>query len=261
MWSTSASTSAPPAIAVAGVDDLALPRRDASGHKWSAGLDGVRRIHRHARRAVARGSGRRARRRRHGRVRGAGHAGGRVVLRYRDRRPSTSDDERRSPRRGSGAARAQGTGSVPRARRSVRAWVATIAPRPRLAGSSRRRRFRSSWTPTRSTRSAVDASPLRVRHAAGLPPAILTPHAAEYERLAGHGVGADRIEAARELADAPARDRRAEGAGHRGRAARRPGTRQPHRRPRARDRGHRRRPHRHHRRPSGERHRARRTRR
>jgi NAD(P)H-hydrate epimerase len=47
---------------------------------------------------------------------------------------------------------------------------------------------------------ALDPSPLRVRHAAGLPMPVLTPHAAEYERLAGHPVGNDRIAAARELA-------------------------------------------------------------
>lgn len=47
---------------------------------------------------------------------------------------------------------------------------------------------------------ATDPAPLRVRRAAGLPPAILTPHAGEYERLAGAAVGDDRIGAARTLA-------------------------------------------------------------
>jgi NAD(P)H-hydrate epimerase len=47
---------------------------------------------------------------------------------------------------------------------------------------------------------AVDPVALRVRHAAGRPVAVLTPHAAEYERLAGRPVGADRVEAARDLA-------------------------------------------------------------
>jgi NAD(P)H-hydrate epimerase len=47
---------------------------------------------------------------------------------------------------------------------------------------------------------ALDPAPLRVRHAAALPPAVLTPHAGEYERLAGRPVGADRVAAARELA-------------------------------------------------------------
>ena len=47
---------------------------------------------------------------------------------------------------------------------------------------------------------AVDPAALRARDAAGLPPAVLTPHAAEYERLAGHPVGDDRVGAARELA-------------------------------------------------------------
>jgi ADP-dependent NAD(P)H-hydrate dehydratase / NAD(P)H-hydrate epimerase len=47
---------------------------------------------------------------------------------------------------------------------------------------------------------AVDFAPLRARHAAGLPPAILTPHAGEYARLAGAPLGADRVGAARDLA-------------------------------------------------------------
>jgi hydroxyethylthiazole kinase-like uncharacterized protein yjeF len=47
---------------------------------------------------------------------------------------------------------------------------------------------------------AVDPAALRVRYAAGLPLAVLTPHAGEYERLAGRPVGADRVESARELA-------------------------------------------------------------
>ncbi|MDQ1480088.1 MAG: ADP-dependent NAD(P)H-hydrate dehydratase / NAD(P)H-hydrate epimerase [Actinomycetota bacterium] len=47
---------------------------------------------------------------------------------------------------------------------------------------------------------AVEPAALRVRHAAGLPVAVLTPHDGEYERLAGKPVGADRVAAARELA-------------------------------------------------------------
>jgi len=47
---------------------------------------------------------------------------------------------------------------------------------------------------------AVDPSVLESRRAAGLPPAVLTPHAGEYERLAGRPVGDDRVAAARELA-------------------------------------------------------------
>lgn len=49
---------------------------------------------------------------------------------------------------------------------------------------------------------ATDTAPLRVRHAANFPRAVLTPHEGEYERLAGRPVGADRIEAARALARA-----------------------------------------------------------
>jgi len=46
---------------------------------------------------------------------------------------------------------------------------------------------------------AGDAEALRARRAAGFPPAILTPHAGEYARLANMSVGADRVAAAREL--------------------------------------------------------------
>jgi NAD(P)H-hydrate epimerase len=47
---------------------------------------------------------------------------------------------------------------------------------------------------------AVDPAVLRAREAAGFPTAVLTPHAGEYERLAGRPVGDDRIGAARDLA-------------------------------------------------------------
>ena len=50
------------------------------------------------------------------------------------------------------------------------------------------------------TALAIDPSALRVRRAAGLAPAILTPHDGEYERLAGREVGDDRVAAARDLA-------------------------------------------------------------
>ena len=48
---------------------------------------------------------------------------------------------------------------------------------------------------------ADDPAPMRVRHAAGLARPVLTPHAGEYERLAGEPVGDDRIAAARRLAE------------------------------------------------------------
>jgi ADP-dependent NAD(P)H-hydrate dehydratase / NAD(P)H-hydrate epimerase len=47
---------------------------------------------------------------------------------------------------------------------------------------------------------AVDPSVLLARHNAGYAPAVLTPHAGEYERLAGRPVGDDRLAAARDLA-------------------------------------------------------------
>jgi len=46
---------------------------------------------------------------------------------------------------------------------------------------------------------AVDPSVLHARHAAGRPDVVLTPHAGEYERLAGRPVGDDRVAAARQL--------------------------------------------------------------
>jgi NAD(P)H-hydrate epimerase len=47
---------------------------------------------------------------------------------------------------------------------------------------------------------ALDPASLQARRAAGFPPAILTPHAGEFARLAGEPVGADRIASARGLA-------------------------------------------------------------
>ena len=47
---------------------------------------------------------------------------------------------------------------------------------------------------------ADDPGALHARRAAGFPPAILTPHGGEYQRLAGSPVGADRLAAARDLA-------------------------------------------------------------
>ncbi len=47
---------------------------------------------------------------------------------------------------------------------------------------------------------AIEPFVLHARHAAGHPLAVLTPHAGEYERLAGRPVGEDRVAAARTLA-------------------------------------------------------------
>ncbi len=48
---------------------------------------------------------------------------------------------------------------------------------------------------------AADPAALRVRTAGGLPRPVLTPHAGEYERLAGEPVGDDRIAATVRLAE------------------------------------------------------------
>jgi NAD(P)H-hydrate epimerase len=47
---------------------------------------------------------------------------------------------------------------------------------------------------------ARDPAPLRRRHDAGLPLAVLTPHEGEFARVAGAPAGADRVQAARILA-------------------------------------------------------------
>ena len=72
---------------------------------------------------------------------------------------------------------------------------ATEAP-PTSGGSSPRRSCPSSSTATACGRSAPTASAL------GHPTTVLTPHDGEFERLCGHRPGADRIDAARRLADA-----------------------------------------------------------
>jgi ADP-dependent NAD(P)H-hydrate dehydratase / NAD(P)H-hydrate epimerase len=48
---------------------------------------------------------------------------------------------------------------------------------------------------------ARDPAPLRRRHDAGLPPAVLTPHEGEFARVAGSPPGPDRMQAARILAE------------------------------------------------------------
>ena len=89
----------------------------------------------------------------------------------------------KTPRSGARRSRA-----LPRAGDRARA-----RPRPRHPGRGapdRRggRTSRSSSMPTRSMRSR-SILPRCARDAAGFPPAVLTPHAAEYERLAGRPVG------------------------------------------------------------------------
>ena len=80
-----------------------------------------------------------------------------------------------------------GIGRTPTTERVVRAIVAS-SPRPIVVDADALRLI------------GTDHGEFRVRHAAGLPPAVLTPHDGEYEALAGHPVGADRITAARALA-------------------------------------------------------------
>ena len=100
---------------------------------------------------------------------------------------------------------------------------------------------------------AIDPSALRVRHAAGLAPAILTPHDGEYERLAGRAVGDDRVAAARDLARRTEAVVLLKGPATVIAAPIRRCLREPDRHRCARDRGNGRRAHRHHRRAARER--------
>ena len=78
--------------------------------------------------------------------------------------------------------------------------AAKTARRRRRAGSSPKPAIPMVIDADALNAIAVDPSGLLARGAAGLPLAVLTPHAGEYERLAGRPVGDDRVAAARELA-------------------------------------------------------------
>jgi NAD(P)H-hydrate epimerase len=187
-----------PAVAVPEVGDLYLPRRDPTAHKWSSGLFvfggsvGMMGAPLFAGRAAARaGAGMVV-----CGVPGASAAailtGTELVARaLPDHDGSMAEDAARLALKDASRHRAMaigpGLGRDDRAQAAARRLVAE-APVPIVVDADALNAL------------AVDVSATHVRRAAGLPLAVLTPHAAEYARLAGHAVGADRVAAARELA-------------------------------------------------------------
>jgi NAD(P)H-hydrate epimerase len=187
------------ALAVYDVTDLALPERGADSHKWSAGL------------LVVGGSS--------GMV-GAPLFSGRAALRTgagmvvcavpgHDAAAQVSGQElvaRALPASDTGALEEDAAAEVLREGGRYRALA--IGPGlGREPGTQAAVRHIVTETDVAvvidaDALNAVAADPscLQVRHDAGRPLAVLTPHGGEYERLAGRPVGADRVAAARDLA-------------------------------------------------------------
>jgi NAD(P)H-hydrate epimerase len=178
--------------------DLALPVRDASAHKWSAALfvfggsTGMTGAPMLAARAAART--------------GAGMvvcglpgtaaavaSGGEIVTRALAATPRGQFDEDaarvvlKDVTRFGALAVGPGLGRDDRAQAACRRLIAEAAV-PIVVDADALNAL------------AIDPAALRVRHAAGFPCPVLTPHTGEYERLAGRPVGADRVAAARDLA-------------------------------------------------------------
>jgi NAD(P)H-hydrate epimerase len=188
-----------PALAVLEVPDLRLPRRASEAHKWTAGAlvvggsTGMIGAPLMASQAAARS--------------GAGmvvcalpglDAAARASVREIVTRalPATSDGSLDADAAGAvlkdverfhAVAIGPGLGRDDRTQAAVRQIVAEC-PAPVVVDADALNAL------------AVDLGPLRQRHRAGLPAAILTPHAGEYARLAGMPVEADRVAAARDLA-------------------------------------------------------------
>jgi NAD(P)H-hydrate epimerase len=188
-----------PALGVTELGDLRLPERGPNQHKWSSGLfvfggsNGLTGAPMMAAHAAARAGAGMVVCGLPGAETAAAASGSEIVTRAFAATDAGGFDEDaarvalKDLARFRGAAIGPGLGRDDRAQAAARRLVAE-APLPIVVDADALNAL------------AVDASPLRVRHAASLPPAILTPHAGEYERLAGHAVGADRVAAARELA-------------------------------------------------------------
>jgi NAD(P)H-hydrate epimerase len=188
-----------PLLGVPEAHDLEVPSRDPSGHKWSTGLfvfggsTGLTGAPMMAARAGARSGAGTVVCGLPGRETAAHASGSEVIVRAL---PATDDgsfdeDAARAVLKELGRFHAiavgPGLGRDDRAHAAARRLVAE-APCPVVVDADA------------LTALAADPAPLRVRSASGLPRAILTPHAGEYERLAGHPIGVDRVAAARELA-------------------------------------------------------------
>ncbi len=179
--------------------DLSLPVRAADGHKWSSGvlvvggstgLSGAPVLAGHAAARAGAGMvvcgvpGRDA---------AVGAGGSELVTRALPATPDGALDTDAAEvvladiERFRALAIGPGLGRDPRTQAAVRRLVAAC-PRPIVVDADALNAL------------AGDPEPLRVRRAAGFPPAILTPHAGEYARLANKAVDVDRVAAARDLA-------------------------------------------------------------
>jgi hydroxyethylthiazole kinase-like uncharacterized protein yjeF len=179
--------------------DLALPRRGADAHKWSAGLlvvggsTGMVGAPMMSSHAAARSGAGMVVCALPGREAAARASADEIVTRAL---PATeggalAEDAARAVLEGVGRFRAvaigPGLGRDPRTQAAIGRIIAEC-PTPIVVDADALNAL------------AADPAPLRVRHTAGLPLAVLTPHAGEYERLAGEPVGEDRVAAARKLA-------------------------------------------------------------
>ena len=191
------ATPGAPSLSVLDVGDLALPARAADAHKWSAaalvvgGSPGMYGAPTMAARAAARcGAG----------MVVCGLPGAvtdepadEIVSRALPATPDGALDEAAAGAvlgevvRFAVVAIGPGLGRDPRTRAAVRTVIAEC-PVPVVVDADALHAI------------AGDDAPLAARRAAGLPPAVLTPHAGEYAALTGVPVGDDRVAAARTLA-------------------------------------------------------------
>ena len=188
-----------PELAVPELKDLRLPRREASTHKWSTGLlvfggsTGMTGAPLMSARAAGRAGAGMVVCALPGTAAAAGASGSEIVMRALPATPEGAMDEDaartvlKDITRFRALAIGPGLGRDDRAQAAVRRLIAE-APIPIVVDADA------------LTALAIEPSALRVRRAAGLAPAILTPHDGEYERLAGREVGDDRVAAARDLA-------------------------------------------------------------
>ena len=181
------------------VADLALPRRLPTDHKWSAGLlvvggsTGMVGAPLMAARAAARAGAGMVVCGLPGRAAAAQASGEEIVTRALPATPEgaldadAADEVLKDIARFRALALGPGLGRDDTTQHAVRRLVAECA-RPIVVDADALNAL------------AADPTAFENRYRAGHPSAIVTPHAGEYARLAGHDVGPDRVAAARELA-------------------------------------------------------------